>query len=452
MKILLSAYSCLPTQGSEPGIGWNWAQCIAANGHEVFVITRTAGRLQIESYLATDSAHPVRFVYHDLGRAWQALYLLPLGNYAYYLLWQRTAAAMAGRLHAAEPFDKVQHITWGSFRVPSFMGRLGIPFTFGPVGGGEDTPAKLRKGLGWRGRLWDALRRVSGAMMTRWMESTYASASEILTATDETLRTIPTRHRHKAWTCQAVGIDSAFARQQSRKADARRRELLWRELSQPRELSRRGPGQQEASRPIHSPLDLSRLDSSRLNSSRLELLFVGRLLPWKGLHLLFKALSLLDASSAQIHLTVVGDGPDLDRLQRLVRKLKLEETIAWTGWMPRETLADIYSQCDLFAFPSLHDSGGMAVLEAMSFGLPVLCLDLGGPAMAVDDRSGRLIAARDLDEERVVASLADFLGEMMADPTALLKLSDGARSRAASLTWQANVDAVYGAPLLTHAS
>jgi hypothetical protein len=72
--------------------------------------------------------------------------------------------------------------------------------------------------------------------------------------------------------------------------------------------------------------------------------------------------------------------------------------------------------------------------------------------MAVDDRSGRAIAARNLDEERVVASLADFLGEMLADPTALLKLSDGARSRAASLTWQANVDAVYGARLLTHAS
>ncbi len=399
MRILLSAYSCLPIDGSESGVGWNWAHCIAANGHQVVVMTRSINRQRIEAHGAGDSAEAVRFVYHDLPRAWHRIYKLPLGNYTYYVLWQYSAAKRACRLHRTERFDCVQHLTWGSVRAPSFMGRLGIPFIFGPVGGGEDTPRKLRRGLGWRGWLWDVLRRTSCGMMAAWMESTYESATEIVTTTQDTLRVIPARHRHKAWTCPAVGIETGVS---LRRADCA---------------------------------------SVRRETPALELLFVGRLLPWKGLHLVLKAMAKANQSS--IHLTVIGHGSDLPRLRRLSRRLKLDGVVSWRGWMERDALLSLYPQFDLFALPSLHDSGGMAALEAMSFGLPVLCLDLGGPAKAVNNRCGRVIATRDRDEEDIVRDIAQFLDELLADRGSLLKLSDGARARAATLTFQANVDAVY---------
>jgi glycosyltransferase involved in cell wall biosynthesis len=404
MKILLSAYSCLPTDGSEPGIGWNWARALASNGHDVVVITRSVNQQRIETYLRNHPL-PMRFVYHDLPAPWPALYKLPVGNYAFYRLWQSSAAKAALELHRSERFDRVQHITWGSFRVPSQMGRLGIPFTFGPVGGGEDTPPQLRSGLGWRGRLWDVLRRLSGAAMAPWMGSTYAAATEIIATTSETLNAIPARYRHKTRVQQAVGIEPGQIRGED--------DSVARHMRQ---------------------------------SSRLELLFVGRLLPWKGLHLVLKALAALNADGARVHLTVIGRGSDRPRLERLARRLKLESSITWVDWMPREELMRQYARFDLFTFPSLHDSGGMAVLEAMSFGLPVLCLDLGGPAMAADGSCGRVVAARSASEERVVAEIAAFLAEMMADREALERLSRGARARAASLTWQANVDAVYREP------
>jgi glycosyltransferase involved in cell wall biosynthesis len=403
MKILLSAYSCLPTDGSEPGIGWNWARCIAANGHQVVAMTRTTNRPSIESHLERFPAERLRFIYHDLPRTGQLLYSVPLGNYIYYLLWQYTAAKLASTLHRSERFDRVQHITWGSFRVPSFMGRLGIPFTFGPVGGGEDTPRNLRRGLGWRGRLWDALRRISIVMTAPWMGSTFKSASEIVATTQETLEKVPQIYRHKSWSRQAVGID-------------------------PGSVRRQGSGQAAP---------------RRQNSSRLELLFVGRLLPWKGLHLVLKALAQLGASQSAIHLTVIGSGSDGSRLRRMARRLKLDGMVSWRPWMPRNELIRVYSQFDLFTFPSLHDSGGMVVLEALTFGLPVVCLDVGGPAMAVDDRCGRVIATRNRDEDGVVQDMAHFLAGIMADRDSLDRLSESARARAASLTWQANVDAVY---------
>jgi glycosyltransferase involved in cell wall biosynthesis len=389
MKILLSAYSCLPTDGSEQAIGWNWAQCIAAKGHDVVVMTRALNRPRIQ------------FVYYDLPRAFQKLYELPLGNYAYYTLWQYSAAKLACSLHRAERFDCVQHITWASIRVPSWMGRLGIPFIFGPVGGGEETPRNLRRGLGWRGRLWDALRRAPRKPMALWMESTYESATEIITTTKDTLQAIPAKHRHKAWSRPAVGIDAHFAHQCENRS------------------------------------------SVRHDASRLELLFVGRLLPWKGLHLAFKALAMLDANRSSIHLTVIGAGSDLARLRRLSRHLKLDDMISWRGWMERKALLEIYRQFDLFIVPSLHDSGNLTVLEAMSFGLPVVCLDLGGPATAVNNQCGRVIETGHRDEEEIVRDIAEFLAGLLADRSSLSKLSSAARTRAATLTFQANVDAVY---------
>jgi glycosyltransferase involved in cell wall biosynthesis len=419
MKILLSAYSCLPTDGSEPAIGWNWARSIAASGHEVVVLTRAVGRRAIESHLETHPEPSIRFAYHDLPRPWALLYKLPLGNYAYYVLWQRSAAELASRMHLSEQFDRVQHITWGSFRVPSFMGRLGIPFTFGPVGGGEDTPPKLRRGLGITGRIWDALRRISSAMLAPAMQSTYAGASEIVTTTNETLNALPRAHRHKAWSRQAVGIDSELAQQYGANFSARS-----------------GTGPREPEQP---------------QTDRLELLFVGRLLPWKGVHLALKALAQLGAGGEQVHLTVIGGGSDLGRLRRLATRLKVDGKITWKGWMPREEVIRLYSRYDLFLFPSLHDSGGMAVLEAMAFGLPVLCLDLGGPALAVNDRCGRVIATGGRDEDAVVDLIADFLREMIVDRAALDGLSQAARAQAATLTWQANADAVYKRALIHQA-
>ncbi|WP_263353190.1 glycosyltransferase family 4 protein [Acidicapsa acidisoli] len=409
MKVLLSAYSCLPGGGSEPGLGWNWAQCIAANGHSVIVITRTVNQREIETYIERHPAESLQFVFHDLSPFLQRIYKLPLGNYSYYFLWQYTAARLALKLHRTEKFDRVHHITWASFRVPSFMGQLGIPFIFGPVGGGEDTPKNLRSGLGWRGRLWDALRRASSALMALWMGSTYEAASEIVATTQETLSKIPAKYRHKSRSQQAIGIDFE---------------------------------------------GLVRLRPNLLNnrvaqdSSRLELLYVGRLLPWKGLHLVLKALALLDASYPNLHLSIIGSGRDLPRLQRLARRLSVDAIISWIPWMPREELIGVYSSFDLFTFPSLHDSGGSAVLEALTFGLPVVCLDLGGPATAVNDSCGRVISTAGLSEDQVVKAIAQFLTEVLADRSILRRLSEAARAHAATLTWQASVDSMYGSSLV----
>ena len=83
---------------------------------------------------------------------------------------------------------------------------------------------------------------------------------------------------------------------------------------------------------------------------------------------------------------MVGVGPDGERWHRLCQRLDLTHAVDWHGWMEQAKLGAIYAKHHAFLFPSLHDSSGNVVLEAMSHGLPVVCFDLGGPGVLVTDR------------------------------------------------------------------
>src|SRR5205814_1654653 len=144
MKVLVSAYACEPGKGSEPAVGWNWVQALARRGSRIHVITRSNNREAIEN--DSGSRNPVlSFHDFDLPRWARAGKRWPGGIYVYYLFWQVGAYRLAKRLHAVERFDRVQHVTFASCRLPPFLGRSGIPFIFGPVGGGESMPAQLRR-------------------------------------------------------------------------------------------------------------------------------------------------------------------------------------------------------------------------------------------------------------------------------------------------------------------
>jgi glycosyltransferase involved in cell wall biosynthesis len=242
------------------------------------------------------------------------------------------------------------------------------------------------------------------------MSGTYASATQIVATTRETLRKIPTAYQVKGRVQQAVGIDAA---------------------------SLQIPGPRGS---VDSP--------SPQGNGKLNLLFVGRLLPWKGMHLGLKALAALNSQGKDVHLTIIGSGSDQLRLKNMAKHLKIAEAVCWIPWMPRQELIRLYASFDLFLFPSLHDSGGMAVLEAMSLGLPVLCLDLGGPGQSVDNTSGCVIATTSRSEAQVIQAIADFLKQVLHEPALLTQLSQGARRRVQSLTWDATVRSLYSENLV----
>lgn len=127
MRVLLSAYSCHPGRGSEPGVGWGVAQAVARE-YEVWVLTYARNRSGIEEALDRLSTKRIRFVYVDLPRLISRLAGLPIGHHMCYLAWQVSAFPVARRLHRRVGFDLVHHVTYVNSWLPTLMGYLGIPF------------------------------------------------------------------------------------------------------------------------------------------------------------------------------------------------------------------------------------------------------------------------------------------------------------------------------------
>lgn len=395
MRILVSAFAFAPFAGSEPGVGWRWTQELLRLGHEVVVVTDATRRAGAEPELQRLANPALQVVFHRPG--W--LRRVPLNSttaQVLFTLWQFGLPALARRLHRERPFDLAIHLTYGVFRHPSFLGSLGVPFVFGPVGGGEDAPAALKRSITGRERLKERLRAaVNGVALvdpTLWWA--YSRATLILVKTPQTRDALPWPYRRRAVVFPEIGIDTPSA------------------AASPAE---RRPGEQ------------------------LRALFAGRLVGWKGAHLALGAVAQARARGLDVTLDLVGQGPYGDTLRALAARLGLGEAVRFLGQVPQARLFELYRAAHVFLFPSLHDSSGNVVLEAQAFGCPVICLDLGGPPTLVTSESARVVATAGCDEAAVISRLADALQVLSADEPARQRMAQLARQHAALQTWTSRV-------------
>ena len=404
MKILVSAYACEPGKGSEPAVGWNWVQALVRRGYQVHVITRSNNREAIES--DAGSRNPaLSFYYYDLPRWARAGKRWPGGIYVYYLFWQIGANRRARTIHVGERFDRVHHVTFASYRQPSFMGGLGIPFIFGPVGGGESMPAQLRRGLSIRNRFAEAVRNLGNRLIALdpLMRSTFSSAQTIACTTPETMARIPAIYRAKCVVQPAIGLDEA-------------------EIHEP-----------SCDEPI-AP----------------HFLYVGRLVYWKGLHLALRALAQTRRSLPNVRLKIIGTGDDRVWLESQARACGVQDVLEWVRSTPHAEIAREFRRSLALVFPSLHDSGGMVVLEAFAAGLPVVCLDLGGPGYLATSDCAVVIPTQQAKESTVIDGLAQAMIRLATEPAFRTRLAGSAIDRAKELTWDRAAENLYASLDASH--
>ena len=128
----------------------------------------------------------------------------------------------------------------------------------------------------------------------------------------------------------------------------------------------------------------------------LIILFVGRLILRKGLHLLLQAFKILRERITNVRLVVVGDGPERQRYLNQVKSMALEKDVIFTGFVDKTTLGKIYSLSDIVAIPSLNEPFGIVVLEAMLSRKPIVASNSGGiPEILQDNVNGRLVDPND---------------------------------------------------------
>src|SRR5207245_28063 len=176
-----------------------WVQQISRQ-HEVWVITRTTNRKNVEDALCQEALPNVHWVYFDLPKWMRFWKKGGRGVHAYYYLWQAGAYFLARKLHRQVNFSLVHHVTFVNYWMPSFLALLPVPFVWGPVGGGESAPRSFLSSFSVRGRIHEVLRNLARYLgeLDPFVRLTARRATFALATTDQTAK------RLRALACQRV--------------------------------------------------------------------------------------------------------------------------------------------------------------------------------------------------------------------------------------------------------
>jgi glycosyltransferase involved in cell wall biosynthesis len=314
--------------------------------HEVVVLTRSNNKEVIEKYFKD---HPkeclgIEFIYFDLSDRLMKLKKRFNVHEVYYILWQRKARKLIDNLLARGNFDLVHLVTFASFRYPVFLNRLKVPVVWGPVGGAELAPWSL---LWYRLRfpacLKEVLRNLAtslSSLAVRWVNPTRISGGRVIASTPRTQNVLRDRGID-AFLMPTIGVDV--------------------DINEP-------------------------VITVPVIEEGLKLIFVGRLVLLKGVHFLLEGFAKADLSNAV--LTIVGDGRERKYLERLAKELGIQERVHFLGQVEKFELPALYAQHHVVVAPSLYESGGYMVLEGFQQRRPAIVLDVGGPALSVDDSCG----------------------------------------------------------------
>ena len=182
-------------------------------------------------------------------------------------------------------------------------------------------------------------------------------------------------------------------------------------------------------------------DFKTTDKERINLLFVGRLVPYKGADMLIEAIGTLEPSiKDKILLTVVGDGSERKNLEDQVQTLHLKNKVNFTGWVEQQETLRYYSDSDIFCFPSIREFGGAVVLEAMANGLPSIVVNNGGIGEYVTEGTGFKIDP--ISREFVVKELKTCIEQLVCDPVLRNNMSLKAVQRAKDFSWSAKAEAI----------
>ena len=391
-SVLIAAYACNPTRGSEEGVGWNWVQAISRS-HRVTVLTAAFHEKDIASVCDPNANPYFVFVPHrpwhysptPLWRAVENSMAKPIMNLAY-VHWQREAYRVAVRLLEAQPFDLVHQLTYVGFRFPGHLWRLGLPFVWGPIGGLENTAWNLLPAMGLKGASYYAGRNLINSIQRRWLQN-------------------PRRAVHEA----GPGLIAAT-------------------VGVARELKALYGADSTVISEVIAPLDMSPPEP-RARGAGEPLRIV-----WSGLHLAGKALNLLLEAVAHIprhvplELHILGDGPLRKRWTALAYQLEIAERCIWHGQLPRREALRVMGAAHILAITSLKDLTSTVLLEGLALGLPIICPDHCGFSGVVTDACG--IKVRPDSIAALVAGFSSGLQALAADESARFEMAKAALERA----------------------
>lgn len=333
-EVIIIAYCCAPSEGSEAGAGWSWAKAASEVAHVTLLTYSPEWRSEIEQAIAEqDLAITVHWVNTP---DWlpPSLFQSKIALMAHYCAWQALAAKVVRELEGRMSVDVAHHVTFASDSLPSALLASRAPIrVWGPVGGSGRSTLGLYRYLTPRGVLSEVLRGGAQKLLHATTGRSVAQHATLIAALNNDVRD----HWRRVPTPVVVQSNTALA---------------------------------------HAEIGEARVTDHSADFSRQRTaLFVGRLIPWKGLRLAIESLCY----APDWRLVILGEGPDKNPSKQLAAKLGVANRIEFRGQVPRSEVLKAMQIADGLLFTSFHDSAPWAVGEATAQGCPVICLDVGGP-------------------------------------------------------------------------
>lgn len=394
-KLLMVAYACNPEGIGEYWLGWGWAEQ-AAKRYEVHLITPPDSRAAVEQHARRCGIQPHFVSPPESAGRWMKL-LRGRSEYLRMNLWQRRVAEYAAELHRQVGFFLVHQTTFHSFRVPFRSAQLGIPSVWGPIAGGEEIPPGFHRFLG-SANFSERVRQFANRpwLLLPAIRQSLRQASLVFVSNRTSLNFLPARFREKY-----VVLPPNALRPEDEKLVVR-------------------PARKPGSEPFH-------------------ILYAGWCVATRAVPLVFEA--IVHSGLKDFRFSVLGEGPALPFWKQEAARLGLVDRVQFTGKVPYAEAQRYYQEADVLVFPALRDSGGSALLEAMARGLPLICLDWGGPGEMVDEHSGIKIPVTNPAE--TVRAFGAALVRLQSDLPLRAALVSAARQRAEQkFRWEAKFDFV----------
>jgi glycosyltransferase involved in cell wall biosynthesis len=278
----------------------------------------------------------------------------------------------------------------------SFMYDMGVPVVIGPLCGGLNLPPAFRY-MDSRfthfsiqaGRLlsWIGHRLVPGKL----------KAETLIVGNERTAKVLPTGYRGKVYEVVESGVD----------------------------LSRWEP-KQYLTFPADQPV---------------RFVFCGRLVDWKGAEFLIEAFKEVAARTPSV-LEIIGDGELFESIQAQVTALGLQGRVNLHGRLPLEACMQMITDSDVYVMPSLRECGGLALLETMAIGLPVIATNWAGPGEYLDSTCGVLVDPT--SKEAFIQGLTTAMLRLAESPELRQQLGKGGQQRIRTnyFDWDSKVDRV----------
>lgn len=362
--------------------------------HDVWVMTDEQSRRAIED--PVNGGCPPALTVEYVG---VPSFIRAAGTYPAYIAWQVAAYRRAKKLHKDLGFHLVHHATFANSFLPSWLGRLGVPFIW-YAGSFTTTKPSFLPGMGVRSGLTELLRNFALRGLGRVSRRLTLTTNSVAVTPDTSPR--PLVHRpYKRLLVAAL--------------------YPWeRDL-----LPAPAAGAPATTQPF-------------------RVVSVGNLHGLKGFHLGLRAFARFKELVPDAEYLIVGDGEQRRRLEQLAKSLGIEQSVKLLGGLPRAETLSIIAACDVFLHPSLHEHFGFVILEAMAAARPVICLDLAGPSELVG-HSGVVVPLR--TPTTVIDGLTTALKCLHDDPVLRQRLGAAALQRVTEhWTWPRvarDIDAIY---------